>query len=71
MRVCKSIAGLALLAIGLLWSLQGADLVRIEPILCMANCAPIVGGSVAWLIGGLVTIAVGIGLLATLKRRSR
>ena len=32
----------------------------------MADCEPLVGGSMAWLSGGLVAMAVGLGLLVTL-----
>lgn len=69
MRVFKLICGIVLTALGLLWSLQGADLIRMKPILCVANCEPVVGGSIAWLITGIVVTAVGLGLLITLKRK--
>ena len=69
MRVFKLICGIVLTALGLLWSLQGADLIRMKPILCVANCEPLVGGSIAWLITGIVATAVGLGLLVTLKRK--
>ena len=69
MRVFKLICGIVLTALGLLWSLQGADLIRMKPILCVANCEPLVGGSIAWLITGIVVTAVGLGLLITLKRK--
>lgn len=42
-----------------------------KPILCVANCEPLVGGSMTWLIVGIVTIAVGLGLLVTLKRKRK
>ena len=69
MQVFKMIFGIVLTSLGLLWSLQGADLIRMKPILCVANCEPLVGGSMAWLIVGIVTMAVGLGLLITLKRK--
>jgi hypothetical protein len=53
--------------LGLLWFLQGADLVHVRPILCVANCQPLQGGSIGWmtagalfLIGGLAAGAVGL-----------
>ena len=67
MRVIKIIAGVVLTSLGALWSLQGADLVRIEPILCVANCEPITGGSTLWLIVGIVTMIIGLVTLTRLK----
>ena len=49
--------------LGLLWVLQGADVVRIEPIGCIANCEPITGGSPGWLAVGTVTLIGGLFLL--------
>ena len=67
----KKISGLILVALGLLWSLQGADLIQIDPLLslCVANCEPVVGGSVTWLLVGILTLAVGTGLLVWSKRK--
>ena len=70
MHTVRMIFWLFLVALGLLWSLQGADLIRIKPILCVANCEPLVGGSVAFFILGLVAMAVGLGVLVMLKRWS-
>lgn len=69
MPVLKIVIGFVLFSVGLLWSLQGEDLIRMKPILCVANCEPLVGGSMAWLIVGIVTMAVGLGLLVTSKRK--
>jgi len=69
MRVFKLIVGIVLVLLGLLWSLQGADLIRIEPVLCVANCEPLVGGSLTWLVTGIIVILVGAGILVTLKRK--
>ena len=71
MQVFKIGCGIVLLSLGLLWSLQGADLIRMKPILCVANCEPLVGGAVAWLAVGIVAMSVGLGLLVTSKRRRR
>ena len=59
MHIFRTISALALLAIGLLWSWQGADPVPTPPMACVANGAPVAGGSVAWLIGGLVAVSFG------------
>lgn len=57
------IVGAILELLGLLWIAQGAGLVTIEPILCFANCVPIEGPSLTWLIVGLLTIGPGVGLM--------
>ena len=69
MQVLKIVFGIVLVSIGLLWSLQGADLIRMKPILCLANCEPLVGGSITWLIVGIVAMGVGLGLLVSSKRQ--
>jgi hypothetical protein len=71
MKVFKVIVGAILIALGLLWSVQGADLIQIKPILCAANCEPITGGSTLWLSIGIITTVIGITLLASLKLKSR
>jgi hypothetical protein len=55
--------------LGLLWILQGADVVRIRPILCVADCQPITGGSPSWLAIGVVTLVVGLAVVGVLRRR--
>ena len=69
MRAFKLVPGILLVSLGLLWSLQGADLIQLKPILCFANCEPLVGGSVTWLITGIIAVAVGIFLLARLRNK--
>ena len=69
LRIVRIVVGTLLASLGLLWTLQGADLVRIKPILCFANCEPLVGGSNTWLAVGLGCIAIGLFLL--MRRRSR
>ena len=41
--LARILFGVALTLLGLLWLLQGADLVHIRPILCVANCTPLEG----------------------------
>lgn len=70
-RAVRIVAGIGLVLLGLLWVLQGSDLVRIRPILCVADCQPVTGGSLAWLVIGLVTLVMGLGVAALpLPRRS-
>ncbi|WP_198587057.1 hypothetical protein [Glycomyces xiaoerkulensis] len=71
-KAARVTAGIVLTLLGLLWILQGADLVRIEPILCVADCEPVTGGSPGWLITGIVTALIGLTLaVAPWKRRRR
>jgi hypothetical protein len=63
MTVLRVGGGIVLVLLGALWSLQGADVVHIKPILCIADCEPLVGGSRTWLVVGLVAIAIGVLLL--------
>ena len=63
--------GVALMLLGLLWLLQGADLVHIRPILCVANCKPLEGGSVGWMAAGALVLVVGLLVIASGIRRRR
>ena len=65
-------AGLIMTSLGVLWSLQGAAVIRIRPILCLSNCKPITEGSASWLGLGVVFMLLGIAIITfTLTRRSR
>ncbi|WP_433348584.1 hypothetical protein ACQP25_34200 [Microtetraspora malaysiensis] len=68
-KTARIVGGTVLTLLGLLWTLQGADLVRIPPILCVAECQPVTGGSPVWLAIGVVTFVVGLGVLGVLRRR--
>jgi hypothetical protein len=49
LALARILFGVALSLLGLLWLLQGADLVHIRPILCVANCKPLEGDrSAGW-----------------------
>lgn len=71
MKIFKVVVGIILTALGLLWSVQGADLIQIKPILCVANCEPVTGGSMLWLSIGIITSVIGLALLASLKLKRR
>ena len=58
--IARILFGVALMLLGLLWLLQGADLVHIRPILCVANCTPLEGGSVGWMTAGAMLLVVGL-----------
>lgn len=68
-KTVRVFVGLILILLGLLWVLQGADLVRIRPILCVAECEPMTGESPGWLAAGVVTMVVGLIVMAFWRRR--
>jgi len=69
--IARILFGVALMLLGLLWLLQGADLVHIRPILCVANCTPLEGGSVGWMTAGALVLVVGLLVIASAIRRRR
>jgi hypothetical protein len=60
MRIVILVVGVLAVLLGSLWLLQGVGLVRIDPIFCVADCAPLEGPSVPWAIAGFVLLAGGI-----------
>ena len=60
-----------LIALGMLWALQGAGLVHLKPIACVADCTELVGPSAQWLVTGLATVAAGGALWYFARRRMR
>ncbi len=66
-----ALLGALVAALGLLWSLQGANLVHIEPVACVADCEPLSGFSATWLVTGIVTLAVGLAIAWQSIRRLR
>ena len=68
-RVPGAVAGVALAGLGLLWSLQGTGLVRICPVLCVADCECVEGGSPFWAVAGAVAFAAGAVLAGASLRR--
>jgi hypothetical protein len=69
--LAKILSGVALTLLGSLWLLQGADLVHVRPILCVANCQPLEGGSVGWMIAGALALVVGLLVMASGVRGRR
>jgi len=69
--IARILFGVALTLLGLLWLLQGADLVHIRPILCVANCTPLEEGSVGWMTAGALVLVVGLLVIASGIRRRR
>ncbi len=58
--------------LGLLWLLQGADVLHVRPILCVANCKPVQGGSIGWMTAGALLLVPGLlAIAAGFRRRGR
>jgi hypothetical protein len=71
-RIATLIVGVLAALLGGLWLLQGLGLVRIQPILCVADCAPLEGPSTPWAIAGFVLLAAGIfGIVRSLRSGRR
>ena len=58
-RTIVLICGVIAVLLGGLWLLQGMGLVHVRPILCFADCAPVQGASLIWVIVGAIALAVG------------
>jgi hypothetical protein len=64
-----ALLGVLSMLLGVLWLLQGADLLRVRPILCLANCEPVEGGSIGWMAAGALVLVVGLLAIARGFRR--
>ena len=60
--------GFVAVLLGAPWFLQGMGLLHLWPILCFANCAPILRPATSWAIIGALTLIVG-GLTILWPRR--
>ena len=63
MKIAALVIGGISVLLGGLWLLQGLGLVQIDPVLCIANCAPLEGPSASWAIVGGIVMAVGAVVL--------
>ena len=71
-NIALIIFGIILSFLGILWFLQGSDLVHINPILCFADCTPITGTSVTWQIAGGIVFVIGVAILyVCLKKQEK
>ncbi len=57
--------------LGLLWFLQGTGILRMRPIVCIANCEEVVGPSPTWAAAGAVALIIGAIVVAVSVRRGR
>ncbi|RBI63964.1 hypothetical protein DMJ13_05510 [halophilic archaeon] len=58
-----TILGATVALLGTLWVVQGLGIVRIAPILCVADCEPIAGRSAQWTVIGVLVSFVGIVII--------
>jgi hypothetical protein len=66
------VLGVGLILLGGLWFLQGADLLHLRPILCVADCEPVEGGSIGWMTAGVLLLVGGVvAIRAGLRGRGR
>jgi len=68
-HIALLIVGIVMVALGILWFLQGVDIVHLQPILCFANCEPITGKSPAWQVAGAITFFAGIVIIDAIAGR--
>jgi len=68
-RIVGVLIGAFIASLGLLWFLQGMAIIQMRPILCVANCGPIVGGSPLWAAAGVIAFVVGVGIAFFSARR--
>jgi hypothetical protein len=66
-----SLLGIGGIALGVLWFLQGSDLLHIDPIACASNCEPVQGHQPAWQVAGAVAAALGLVATTTGWRKVR
>jgi hypothetical protein len=70
-QIAGTLLGAFIAFLGLLWFLQGTGILRIRPILCVANCEEIVGPSPFWVAVGAVTLIIGTVVAVVSVRRGR
>ena len=69
--IIVTIFGVVTALLGLLWFLQGAEIIHLNPILCVSNCEPLTGKSLLWQIVGAATFLAGIFTVVVCARRVR
>ena len=61
--------GIVASLLGGLWLLQGLNIVHVQPILCLADCAPVGGASPKWAIFGAVLLVSGVAAVWWYRKR--
>jgi hypothetical protein len=72
-RTTATVIGGVLMALGVLWFLQGSGLINVNPIMCFTDCDPLAEQSVDWSVQGIASFVVGaaICLLAIFKKKNQ
>jgi len=70
-QIAGTLVGAFIASLGLLWFLQGTGILRMRPILCIANCEEIVGPSPVWAAAGAVAFIIGAIVAIVSVRRGR
>lgn len=68
-RAIVLVLSVVVLMLGGLWLVQGLGLVTVPPVLCVADCEPLLGPSPGWALAGLAAILLGMGGLRFARRR--
>jgi len=68
-QIVGVLVGAFIAALGLLWFLQGMAIIELRPILCVANCEPLVGGSPSWAVAGAIAFIIGVVVVFFSARR--
>jgi hypothetical protein len=69
--IVGTLVGAFIAFLGLLWLLQGVAIIEMRPILCVANCEPVVGRSPFWAATGVIAFIIGVGIAYFSLRRGR
>ncbi|WP_292364612.1 hypothetical protein [Methanoculleus sp. UBA208] len=70
-EVVGALIGVFVAFLGLLWFLQGTGVLRMRPILCIANCEEVVGPSPFWAVAGAIVFIIGAIVAIVSVRRGR
>jgi len=60
MKAIVLVVSVVVVLLGGLWLMQGLGLITVQPVLCVADCEPMVGPSATWALAGIVAVAAGL-----------
>lgn len=61
--IAAALAGVIVTLLGLLWILQGAGILKLCPVLCIAQCECVTGGSQFWETIGAIAVIIGVVII--------
>ena len=70
-QLAVALVGSFVALLGLLWFLQGAAILRLCSVLCVANCECVTSGSEFWEEVGVITLIGGITIISVVVWRER